>query len=167
MLSEAAQEALAQQKRKSVKDTRQKLELALRRLTNGNPRVVSKGTKISAASVAKEAGVDRVTLYRFHEPILVEIRRINDTTPKALLTESRSELAQNATKLREYRKLTEEAQEEVVALARINYRLDARITELEALIRSRDEAITGLQKQLNERESSPKTIPLNINRYSK
>lgn len=88
--------------------------------------MVKNGTRISAASVTKEADVDRVTLYRFHEPILVEIRKINDTLPKAQLKESRSELAQASFKLKEYRQLVEEAQEEVAALARINYRLDGR-----------------------------------------
>ena len=157
-IPEATQEALAAQKRQSVKDTREKLELAVRRLVNGNPRVVKKGTKITAASVAKEAGVDRVTLYRFHEPVLVDIRKINDTAPKALLKESRSELAQSAAKQKEYRRLVEAAQEEVAALARINYRLDARIAELEELIRVRDGVIAGLQKQLNERDSKSATV---------
>ena len=101
--------------------------------------------------LAKEAGVDRVTLYRFHEPVLVEIRKINDTAPKALLKESRSELAQSEAKQKEYRRLVEEAQEEVAVLARTNYRLDARIAELEELIRVRDEVIFGLQRELNER----------------
>ncbi len=157
-IPEATQEALAAQKRHSVKDTREKLELAVRRLVNGNPRIVKKGTRITAASVAKEAGVDRVTLYRFHEPVLVEIRKINDTAPKALLKESRSELAQSAAKQKEYRRLVEEAQEEVAALARINYRLDARIAELEDLIRVRDGIIAGLQKELNERGSKSKSV---------
>lgn len=157
-IPEATQEALAAQKRHSVKDTREKLELAVRRLVNGNPRIVKKGTRITAASVAKEAGVDRVTLYRFHEPVLVEIRKINDTAPKALLKESRSELAQSAAKQKEYRRLVEEAQEEVAALARINYRLDARIAELEELIRVRDGVIAGLQKQLNERDPKSTTV---------
>ena len=157
-IPEATQEALAAQKRHSVKDTREKLELAVRRLVNGNPRIVKKGTRITAASVAKEAGVDRVTLYRFHEPVLVEIRKINDTAPKALLKESRSELAQSAAKQKEYRRLVEEAQEEVAALARTNYRLDARIAELEDLIRVRDGIIAGLQKELNERGSKSKSV---------
>lgn len=160
-ITEATQEAQAAQKRQSVKETREKLELAVRRLVNGNPRVVKKGTKITAASVAKEAGVDRVTLYRFHEPVLVEIRKINDTAPKALLKESRSELAQSAAKQKEYRRMAEEAQKEVAALARINYRLDARIAELEELIRVRDGVIAGLQKELNGRDSKPKITPLN------
>ena len=155
-IPEATQNALAAQKRQSVKETRQKLELALRRLANGNPKVVKIGTKISVSSVAAEAGVDRVTLYRFHEPVLTEIRKINDTAPKAQLMESRSELAQTNAKIKEYRRMVEEAQEEVAALARINYRLDARIAELEGLIRVRDEHIADFQKQMNERNTKPK-----------
>lgn len=156
VIAEATQNALAAQKRQSVMDTRQKLELALRRLAHGNPQVVKKGTKITASSVAEEAGIDRATLYRFHEPVLTEIRKINDTAPKAQLKESRFELAQSSAKMKEYRRLVEEAQEEVTALARINYRLDARISELEGLIRVRDERIAEFQKQVNERNSKSK-----------
>lgn len=152
-------EALAAHGRQSVKETREKLELAVRRLVHGNPQVVAKGTKLTAASVAKEAGVDRVTLYRFHEPVLVEIRRINDSAPKAKLKMSRSELAETEARLKDYRKLVEEAQDEVAALARINYRLDARNKELEELLRIRDEVIAQLQKQVNER---PKDTVRNI-----
>jgi chromosome segregation ATPase len=107
--------------------------------------------------------VDRVTLYRFHEPVLVEIRKINDTAPKALLKTSRSELAQLTTKQKEYRRLVEEAQEEVAALARINYRLDARIAELEEIIRVRDDVIENLQKELHLRNSKSNVTPINSN----
>ena len=155
---EASLEALAAHGRESVKETRQELELAVRRLVNGNPRQVPKGTTLTAASVCKEAGVDRATLYRFHEPVLTEIRRINDTTPRAQLKESRSELAATETKLKEYRALVEEAQAEVAALARVNYRLDARNKELEDLLRIRDEVISQLQQQVN----APKNVVRNI-----
>ncbi len=154
--AERSLEALAIHAKGSVKETRQKLEFAVRRIVNGNPKVVPKGTKLSAASVSKEAGVDRVTLYRFHEPVLTEIRQINDTTPKALLKENRSELHKTNTQLRESRKLVEEAQEKVAALARENYRLDARIAELEGLLRIRDETIAEYQKTLNARFGSKK-----------
>ena len=149
MLPEAALKALAHQQRRSVKSTRQKLELALSRLIKGNPQIVKSGTKISAASVAKEAEIDRATLYRFHEPILVEIRKINDTSPKTLLKGSRLELAQTKPKLKEYRRLVEEAQNEVSALARINYQLDAKITELQEALEIKNGIISALQKQLN------------------
>lgn len=155
MISETTRKALEAQKRKSVAKTRKELELALSRLTKGTPRVVDKGTKITAASVAKEAGIDRVTLYRYHEPVLVEIRKINNSTPKVKLKESRSELAEASSKLKEYRKLVEESQAEVVALARINYRLDARVAELEELVKLRDKVIEGLQRQVNARGAEP------------
>ena len=150
---------MAIQKCESVKETRQKLELALHRLVNGNPKIVKNGTKISATSVSKEAEVNRTTLYNYHEPVLIEIRRINDAAPKALLKESRSEVSKAAAKMKEYRQLVEEAQEEVAALARINYRLDARISELEALIRVRDGIIKGFKEQSNERDSKAKIVP--------
>jgi len=160
MISEATQKALEAQRRKSLAKTRKELELALSRLTKNTPRVVAKGTKITAASVAKEAGIDRVTLYRYHEPVLVEIRKINDSTPKVRLKETRSELAETSSKLKEYRKLVEEAQTEVVALARINYRLDARIAEMEELIKLRDKVIEGLQRQLNAPSSKGVAVSL-------
>lgn len=149
-------DALVAHRKGSVKDTRHKLELAMKRLVDGNPRVVPKGSKLTAANVSKEAVVDRVTLYRFHEPVLTEIRRINDTTPKALLKENRSELHKTTTQLRELRKLVEEAQEKVAALARENYRLDARNVELEGLLRIRDETIAEYQKALNSRSGDRK-----------
>jgi vacuolar-type H+-ATPase subunit I/STV1 len=159
-ISEAAQAALAAQKHESVSKTRQKLKLALQRLIDGAPHVVKINTRISAASVAKEAGVDRVTLYRYHEPVLSEIRKINDTSPKAKLKENNSELAQIKARLKEYRQLVEDAQGQVTDLARINYRLDARISELEELVRIRDERISEFQKQLNERNTQLRITPL-------
>jgi hypothetical protein len=144
-----ASAALAAHARRSLRETRNKLELAVRRLVHGNPRVVQKGTKLSASSVAREAGVDRVTLYRFHEPILTEIRNINDTSSKAKLKASRAHANEATARLREYRALVEQAQAEVAALARINYRLQVRIDELEAHLHVRDECITALQRQIN------------------
>ena len=53
--------------------------------------------------------------------------------------------------------MVEEAQAEVAALARINYRLDARNKELEELLRIRDEVIAQLQQQVN---AKPKVVDL-------
>jgi hypothetical protein len=149
--SERSLEALANHSKGSAKETRQKLELAVRRIVHGNPQVVPKGSKLTAANVSREAGVDRVTLYRFHEPVLTEIRRINDTTPKALLKENRTELHKTNTEVRELRKLVEEAQEKETALARVTYGLNARIAELETLLSIRDELIAEYRNTLNPR----------------
>lgn len=78
-------DALRAHKADSVKETRQELELAIRRIVNGNPQHVKKGTPLSPAAVAAEAGVDRSTLYRYHEPVLTEIRRTTDATPQKKL----------------------------------------------------------------------------------
>lgn len=148
-LTAASKTALAAKQQETMKSSRQRLELALRRIVNGNPHVVAKGAKPSASAVAKEAGVDRVTLYRFHQPILDEIRRLGDATPRAQLRKRQSDLAQAAARLAEYRKLVEDAQAEVTLLARENYRLQSRVTEVEALLQVRDKTIVGLQKQVN------------------
>lgn len=144
-----AGQGLAAHTRQSLRETRRKLDLALGRLVKGNPRVVKKGVRLSASSVAQEAGVDRATIYRYHEPILTEIRRINDSGTKAKLEASRVHSNEATARLKEYRNLAEQAQEEVAALARINYRLQARIDDLEDCLRVRDQRIAEMQKQLN------------------
>jgi DNA repair exonuclease SbcCD ATPase subunit len=143
-------EALKGHKEASQRQTREDLQLALARLRNGNPKRVKRGTPISAASVAEEASVDRSTLYRYHEPVLTEIRKLNDATPKKQLEAKRGELAGVQAKVREYRGMVEELQAEMNAWARQNYALSHRVHELEDLIRQRDELIGELQVRLKE-----------------
>ena len=149
-LSEKSIEALAAASAKSHKATREALQLAFARLRHGNPRVVPKGTRITAAAVSQEAGVDRATLYRYHEPVLSDIRRHTESTSQEKLKESRSLNAKSEEKLREYRQLAQEAQEREEKLARINHRLNARVNELEKLLAVREGVISGLQRQLNQ-----------------
>jgi len=113
--------------------------------------------------VAKEAGVDRATLYRFHQPVLDAIQKFADES-KTAVKEARRSLIEAEAKLKEYRALVEEAQGEVAALARINYRLDARIHELEELIRVRDQVISDLQAQVNQRPTSLRPTSLKRSR---
>lgn len=149
--------ALKAHKEASMRETRQGLELALARLRNGNPRCVKRGAPITVASVAEEAGVDRSTLYRYHEPILTEIRKLNDATPKKQLQEKRGELTGALAKVREYRVAIEEARAEITAWARQNYTLSHRVLELEGFIRQRDTIIMELQEQLR---GSKMVVPL-------
>jgi len=72
------------------------------------------------------------------------LKIINDSRPSAQC----SEMAAAEAKLKDYRKLVEEAQEEVASLARINYRLDIRIHELETQLQARDARIADYQKQM-------------------
>lgn len=157
-LSDQTIEALASKKQQSVKDTREKLEAALHRMRIGEPRIQSPGTKISAASVAIEAGVDRATLYRFHEPVLAQIRNLKATTPDGLSKE-KVKADQAASRQTTYLRMAEDAQRQVASLARINYRLDAKIEELTGALRARDQIIADLREQISQRGSEPRTLP--------
>lgn len=139
-------DALRAHKVASLKKTRQELELAVRRIVNGNPKMIKKGTILSAASVAKEAGVERSTLYRYHEPVLTDIRRINDATPQKKLKEKHSELADAKGRSKEYREMLEDEQANLAQMARQNYALNQRIKELEAIARTHTQLIEELQR---------------------
>lgn len=142
--------ALRAHKEASLHQTRQYLELALKRLENNNPSRVKPGTPITASSVAEEAGIDRSTLYRYHDPILTEIRKLNNVTPKKQLQAKRGELAETLARMREYREALKESRAEMTAWARQNYALSHRAQELEELVRQRDIIIKELHAQLRE-----------------
>ncbi|CAD6559290.1 TetR family transcriptional regulator [Paraburkholderia sabiae] len=162
-ISSAAREALSAQKETSTKETRKRLDQAMKRLVAGTPQALPAGSRLTASNVAKEAGVDRATLYRFHRPILDAIRQA-ETNSAATPRKQRRTLSETEAKLKEYRTLVEEAQGQVAALARINYRLDASIHELEELIRVRDQVISDLQMQLNQQPLSSSVSPLKRNK---
>lgn len=133
-------------KTKTAKKTRAKLEDALKRLIEDTPLVVKPGTKISPTSVAKEAGIDRVTLYRYHDPILRLIKINKNNVNKS----SNSEAARKNTLIVKLRQLAEKAQEEVSLLAKINYRLTAEKEEVLDLLNSRDRIIRDLRQKISE-----------------
>lgn len=139
--------ALRAHKTDSLKKTRERLELAVRRIVNNNPHHVKKGTPLSPASVAKEAEVERSTLYRYHAPVLNEIRRITDAAPQKRLKEKHSELAEATAKNKEYRAMLEQEQSNLAQMARQNYALNQRIKVLEGLLRDRDTLIAELQNE--------------------
>jgi chromosome segregation ATPase len=141
----------------SQRQTRRDLELALARLRNGNPRRAKRGASITASSVAKEAGIERSTLYRYHEPILTEIRKLNDATPTKQLKIKRGELAEALSRTQEYREALEEARVEMTEWAKQNYALSHRVQELEESLLRRDAMISDLQKKLGTTE---KIVPL-------
>lgn len=137
----------------SQRQTREELELALVRLQNGNPQRVKRGASITASSVAKEAAVDRSTLYRYHEPILTKIRRLNDATPTKQLQAKRGELAEALSRAREYREALENSRAEITEWANQNYALSHRVQELEESLRQRDAIISNLQARLKSVEN--------------
>lgn len=143
-------EGLEAHRQASQRATRLELELALARLQNGNPIRVKRGTRLTPSSVAAEADVDRSTLYRYHEPILTEIRKLIDAVPKALLIAKRAELVQAENKARSYRQMIAELQAEMTAWARQNYDLTHRVQDLEVALQQRDKHIAELRARLVE-----------------
>jgi len=129
----------------SLRQTRRDLEQALARLRNGNPQRAKPGTSINASSVAEEAGIERSTLYRYHEPILTEIRRLNNATPVKQLQAKRGELAKALSRAREYRQALENSRTEMTEWAQQNYALSHRVQELEESLRQRDLMISDLR----------------------
>ena len=142
--------ALKEHKEASQKETRKALELALSRLRNGNPRKAKRGSVITPSTVAEEAGIDRSTLYRFHEPILSEIRKLNESSQKKRLEGKQSELSSALSKLREYRTLIETKESEIKIWANQNYSLSHRIQELENMLAERDRTVADLRLKLQE-----------------
>jgi len=136
-IPQRAEDSTNDKKLRSIENTRKKLEEALSRILSGKPRVVSVNAKITAANVAKEDGVDRATLYRFHDPVLEQIRL--QVKPTETLS------SDHKSKEKEYRALVIEAQSQVEALARINYQLQAKVDELQNLLMSRDNIIKELK----------------------
>ncbi|OQS31726.1 hypothetical protein B0T39_23840 [Chromobacterium haemolyticum] len=156
-------DALRARKTASQQTTRHELNLALARLRNGNPKRVPRGSPISASTVAEEAGIDRSTLYRYHEPVLIEIRKINDTAPKQKLQAKQGELVEEKARTMEYRKIAEDATAEIADWARQNYALSHRIQELEQLLHMRDGVIDDLKNRLQvaERVVPMRAVPDN------
>jgi chromosome segregation ATPase len=140
--------SLVEHKTRSVKTTREQLELALARILEGKPKRVKPGTPVSALSVTKEAQVDRSTLYRYHTEFLDKLKRAANSTTDQLLESKRGELSRTQAKAREYRNIAEDLQSELEAIARNNYALSHRVQELEEQIRQRDTIIADLQARL-------------------
>src|SRR5690349_9565601 len=78
-VSAAAREGLSTRQAKSLKATRRSLERALERLVSGKPEVAKKDARLSVAAVCEEAGIERSTLYRYHEPVLRAIDKAKRT----------------------------------------------------------------------------------------
>lgn len=136
---------LIEHKIRSVKATREQLELALERILNEKPKRVKAGTAASVLAVAKEAQVDRSTLYRYHADFLDKLKRVTNSTADHMLESKRNELSRTQIKAREYRNIAENLQIELEAIARNNYALSHRVQELEELLRQRDNLINDLQ----------------------
>lgn len=153
MVAKGNSEALIAYKSESQVGTRLELEKALARLRNGHTNKVPQNSKINASTLAKEAGVERSTIYRYHSAILNEVQRITNSAATTRLQEKHSELTQAEVKAKEYRQLLEESQADKEILKRENYRLQHRIDELEIILKQRNEIIDEFQQRVNTAQS--------------
>lgn len=159
--------SLGEHKERSIKTTREQLELALTRILEGKPKRIKPGSAASVLSVAKEAQVDRSTLYRYHADFLEKLKLATNSTAVQLLESKRGELSRTQARAREYRNIAEDLQSELEALARNNYALSHRVQELEELLRQRDAVIADLQQRVDDNANvvsigtrSPRRDPL-------
>jgi len=138
--------------------TRELLWEALARLRSGTANVVPIGTKISATSVAEEAGVDRATLYRSHSVVLDEIRQ----TPPHISNKEPATKTKPPTdkRLAEYKLLAEEAQAQVTLLARNQYGLGAQIEELTRALEVKESIICELNERLASLAAERRVHPI-------
>lgn len=92
-------------------ETRQALDLAIKRIRHGVPKVVSPAQQISIAAVAKEAGISNAAIHNHHPDIADAIRQMNNKTEATRLEVSRNKLKDCETRLAKLR--AEHAQLEI------------------------------------------------------
>lgn len=148
-ISPQAREALVLRQTSQSASTRALLEEALIRLTATHGTSKRGWKKITVTIVAKEAGIDRATVYRFHKSVVEAIRKFN--LPQEVSFQEAAS-ASDAASVREYRYLAEQAQAEVIALARANYVLARRNSDLQEALDMRDQIISNLKTTLAEKE---------------
>lgn len=73
--------------------TRKELELALRRIQLGRPKVVAVDRKLSIAAVADEAGVSAALVHNSHPDFAEQVRGLTGKTPGAAAAKRHEKLA--------------------------------------------------------------------------
>lgn len=109
---------------KSTKsETRNSLELAIKRIQGGMPRVIPTGRKISIASVAREAGVSNATIHNRYPDIAEKIRNLGNNSSADELRANRDSLKKYQNKLIQIRKELEQLKADLAKSQSINLRL--------------------------------------------
>ncbi|VVE46155.1 hypothetical protein PIN31115_04398 [Pandoraea iniqua] len=84
--------------------TRQALELAIKRIQHGIPKLVPPGQRISIAAVAREAGVSNATIHNRYPDIADAVRQLIGEGALAKADTERNRLKECQAKLTELRK---------------------------------------------------------------
>ena len=103
--------------------TQKALELAIKRIQSGVPRIVEKNTKLSIAAVAREAGVSNATIHNRYPVLANKIRELmNDSYQLKSLAQQRS-LKECSAKLAQARREIDRLKSELAKSQSINLRL--------------------------------------------
>ncbi|MGY6157408.1 TetR family transcriptional regulator [Paraburkholderia graminis] len=81
------------------RETATALEMAIKRIRHGVPKVVPPGQRLSIAAVAREAGVSNATIHNRHPDIAEKIRQFIGESDETRLDNVRDRLKECQTKL--------------------------------------------------------------------
>lgn len=81
------------------RETAKALEMAIKRIRHGVPKIVPPGQRLSIAAVAREAGVSNATIHNRHQDIADEIRQLVGESDESLLDSVRDRLKECQAKL--------------------------------------------------------------------
>ncbi len=104
-------------------DTKKSLELAIKRIQEGVPKIVPVGRKMSIAAVAKEAGVSNATIHNRYPDIAEKIRKLVSGSYVEQLEAKRGSLKECQGKLAQARKEIEQLKSDLSRSQSINLRL--------------------------------------------
>lgn len=103
--------------------TKKTIELAIKRIQQGAPRIVEKRTKLSIAAVAREAGVSNATIHNRYPDLANKIRKLMHDTHKSKSLARQRSLQECSAKLTQARKEIEQLKSELAKSQSINLRL--------------------------------------------
>lgn len=99
------------------------LELAIRRLQQGIPKVVLPGTRLSIAAVAREAGVSNATIHNRYPEVAEKIRNLIQCSPTGQTAPQKVDSKMDTIKLTQARKQIERLKSDLARSQSINLRL--------------------------------------------
>jgi AcrR family transcriptional regulator len=118
--------------------TRKVIQMALLRLKNNRPKIVTQGRKISIASVAEEAGISRATIHNNYPDLAEIIREINNKSSRVQCNEKRQQLKVLENKNNELRSAVQGLNLELARIASLNASLLLENTRLQTIINNRN-----------------------------
>lgn len=135
-------------------ETHNKLVEAINRITNNNPIVVERGTKLNVTDVAKEARVSRGSVYN-HKDIIERIHSIRENPHKSDYQIKKAQEAKRIEAEKKNKSILDQLKIDKENLAQENYRLHFELDQATEKIRDSESKIEKLTKLANSRKISP------------